>query len=122
MGSDPVCKCMCLPVQPAILPGLDRPTKCNRWYRTNLTDATRAMIKRSTEDVKKLASWPSEPTAGVRRFLRLYTLSKTYTLAIALTQSLNHYKGTISEAPAIKDFEGLHNSVGGIPANSESLG
>jgi hypothetical protein len=33
--------------------------------RTNLTEATRAMAKRTTEDVKKLASWPSESSSGV---------------------------------------------------------
>lgn len=36
--------------------------------RTNLTDATREMIKKSTEDVKKFASWPTVESHGVRMF------------------------------------------------------
>ncbi len=33
--------------------------------RHNLTEATRDMVKKSTDDIKKVAAWPSETTNGV---------------------------------------------------------
>jgi hypothetical protein len=69
MAYDLACKCICLN-DLAEIQKLGRALTLFCILRTNLTEATRAMIKRSTEDVKKLASWPSEPTGGVRSLRR----------------------------------------------------
>jgi hypothetical protein len=118
MASDPACESAYAMELIAVGPGvINGALKSTLLTRTNLTEATRAMIKRSTEDVKKLASWPSEPTGGVGPLI-----FATNILSFALTSKLVCSEGTIPKTLTIKDIKGLHHSLGGIPAYPESLG
>lgn len=66
--------------------------------RHNLTEATREMVKRSTDDVKKVAAWPTETRTGVGSFDHVETI---HTMLISSPVQPSR---TAAQAKLSKDF------------------
>ncbi|KAH8088029.1 putative t-SNARE [Filobasidium floriforme] len=79
---------------------------------TNLTEATRAMAKRTTEDVKKLASWPSESSSGGPSRKPLQSkISKDFTTALTAFQRIQKVSAERQKTMVRKEQKKLGDMV-----------